>query len=487
MQLEVDGEIIERATAADIRRAIPAKPPHEDWSISLTKDEGNWIEADVDTDDTYALRYLEGKEVYEGRRTLDGRALADVLSRYLAGDERWRSDMEWHHWQPQPTAAAVAPTGPGRWSLGPIIGVPLALFVALYVIPLLLDWFGRLPWHRLPRPSWLDPTGAKIVVGFFAACVALVLVAVIVKTIELRRVRRWPSVMGRIESSRPGFALSRMDDHEMPRNERIADIRYTFEVAGRSFQGKRVTLAEKTAESEVAGLLARYPTGKIVTVFYDPADPTNAVLEREMPKGVLAGCLTLLGVGVVAVAAVIYFANNAPDLITSVFPNAIVPLVVMFGIGAFIMGLVAWGILKGALAARRWPKVTGTVTLSEVHDFEMARDRSSSSTIRYRRTQTAYMPVVEYSYQVAGKAYHSRSVQLDTEVGGSRSFAEKFAARYPVGKVVQVRYDPQDHARAALEIKMGIGLFLVALFVLLLAIAVWATGLLTDGPPLTRR
>lgn len=485
MQLEVDDKVTERATAGDIRRAVQAKPPHEHWSISLTRDQENWIEADVDTDDTYALTYVEGEAMYESRQTIDGRALADTLTRYLAGDERWRTEMEWALTQPKPTVAPVA--GPGRWSLGPIIGVPLSLFVALYLIPMFLDWFGRLPWHRLPRPSWLDPTGAKIVVGFFAACVALVLVAVIVKTIEMRRARRWPSVMGRIVSSAPGFALTRVDNREMPRNERIANISYAFEVAGRTYQGKRVTLAEKTAESEVADLLARYPVGKIVTVFYDPADPSNAVLDREMPKGVLAGCLTLIGVAVVAVTAVIYLANAGPDLITSVFPNAIVPLVVIFGIGSLIMGLVAWGVLKGALAARRWPKVTGTVLLSRVQDFQMARDRSSKSTISYRRTRTAHMPVIEYGYQVAGKAFTSRSVQLDTEVGGSRDFAEKFAARYPVGKVVQVRHDPNDPSRAALEIRFGIGLFLVALFVLLLALAVWATGVLSDGPPLTRR
>lgn len=485
MQLEVDGEIIERATSADIRRAIQAKPPHEHWSISLTRNEGSWIEADVDTDDTYALTYFEGEAMYEGRRTIDGRALADILTQYLADDERWRTDMEWQLWQPKPTA--VPASGPSRWSVGPIIGVPLALFVTIFLIPWLLEWLARLPWHRLPLPSWLDSMVARIVLGFFAACVAVVLVAVIVKTIELRRVRRWPSVMGRIVSSAPGFALTRTDNSSMPRNERIAAIYYAFEVAGRTYQAKRVTLAEKTAESEVAGLLAQYPAGKVVTVFYDPADPSNAVLEREMPQGVLAGCLTLLGVGVVAVAAVIYFANAGPDLITSVFPNAFVPLVVMFGAGAFIVGMVTWGILKAALAARNWPKVTGTVSLSEVHDFQMARSRSSNSRSSHRRSRTAYMPVIEYDYRVAGKPYKSRSVQLDTEVGGSRAFADRIAARYPVGKIVQVRYDPKDHTRAALEIKFGFSLFLVALFVVLLALAVWATGVLSDGPPLTRR
>lgn len=484
MQLEVDGAITERATAADIRRAIPVKPPHEHWSISLTRDQGSWIEADVDTDDTYALTYFEGEAMYESRRTIDGRALADTLTQYLAGDERWRTNMEWALWQPPPTPAPVA--GASRWSLGPIIGVPLALLVTVYLIPWLFDWYARLPWHRLPRPSWLDPTGARIVVGFFAACVALVLVAVIVKTVELRRARRWPSVVGRIESSAPGFVLTRMDNREMPRNERVAKILYTFEVAGKTYQGTRVTFAEKTAESEVAELLTRYPAGKIVTVFYDPADPFNAVLDREMPKDVLPGCLALIVVGVLALAGVIYLANAGPGLITSVFPHAIVPLVVMFGIGALVMGLVAWGVLKGALAARGWPTVSGIVSLSQVHEFEMVRKRSSNSRVSYRRS-AAYMPIIEYDYKVAGKGYKSRSVQLDTEVGGSRAFADKIAARYRVGKIVQVRYDPKDHTRATLEIKFGIGLFLVALFILLCALAVWATGALSDGPPLTRR
>lgn len=481
MRLTVDGNIIERATVGDIRRAIRVIPPHDHWWILLAGDRGNWIKARPETDGTYALTYCEGAAVYESRRTIDGHALAETLMLYFVGDERWRTNLEWA--RSEPPQLATSAEKPSRWSPGQLIAVPLALVVTLSLFPWLLDWSAGLPWHRLPLPSWIDVTGAKLVLGAFATCVAVALIALVAKTIEHRRAARWPSVTGRITSSAPGFALTRSDDREMPRNERIADIVYRFDVGGTTYQGKRLSFAEKTVESEAADLLALYPVGKPVTVFYDPLDPSNAVLDRDLPKGVLVGCLTLIGASVLAVAGAVFLVNIGPDLIKSVFPNAVVPLVVMFGLGALVMALVAGVVLKDALAARSWPKVSGTVSLSEVNAFQMTPNRSSNSRGSYTRS-TSYMPVIEYDYWVAGQAYKSRSVELDSEVAGSRALAERIVARYPVGRNVQVRYDPNNPTRAALEIKFGAGLFLFGVSLALTALAVWATGMLSDGPPL---
>ena len=94
------------------------------------------------------------------------------------------------------------------------------------------------------------------------------------------------------------------------------------------------------------------------------------------------------------------------------------------------------------------------------------------------------MPIVEYEYSVAGKPYTSRHVKLDTEVGGSQSYAEGIAAKYPRGKVVTVRYDPKDPKHAYLELSMTLGWIMLALAAALLLAAAWSAGLLTDGPPL---
>jgi hypothetical protein len=59
---------------------------------------------------------------------------------------------------------------------------------------------------------------------------------------------------------------------------------YRHSPAGNTYQGERISFGERIgdSDSDVAGIGADpYPTGSTVEVFYDPADPANAVLERH--------------------------------------------------------------------------------------------------------------------------------------------------------------------------------------------------------------
>lgn len=64
-------------------------------------------------------------------------------------------------------------------------------------------------------------------------------------------------------------------------------ILYEFTIKGAKFYSDRVTFAgDESSSKEYAELfLSRYPKGKIVTVFYDPSDPTFSVLEPEVTDG----------------------------------------------------------------------------------------------------------------------------------------------------------------------------------------------------------
>jgi hypothetical protein len=57
-------------------------------------------------------------------------------------------------------------------------------------------------------------------------------------------------------------------------------VSYTFSVAGQEFRGSRVTLVPRNSISlqAVQSVLARYPVGGTVRVYYDPRDPANCVL-----------------------------------------------------------------------------------------------------------------------------------------------------------------------------------------------------------------
>jgi hypothetical protein len=88
---------------------------------------------------------------------------------------------------------------------------------------------------------------------------------------------------------------------------------------------------------------------------------------------------------------------------------------------------------------RQWPSTMGTVMASTLEW------RSSSE-----GGSTAY-PVVQYSYQVNGRAYQSYKLAPGPEVGGTG--AKKVVARYPAGAQVMVFYDPQNPSDAVLERK----------------------------------
>ena len=101
----------------------------------------------------------------------------------------------------------------------------------------------------------------------------------------------WPAVSGHVVASRVGT------DHD---GDEAAHIKYRYQVGGQEHESDQVSYKVGSAKSRTlaADLVARYPVGKSVDVYYDPADPARAVLERGPSKAWLA----LVGVGVIFLA-----------------------------------------------------------------------------------------------------------------------------------------------------------------------------------------
>jgi hypothetical protein len=126
---------------------------------------------------------------------------------------------------------------------------------------------------------------------------ALALCFPVVTWLRVRASRNWPHVAGRIVESAVERQLGgKGRPSYMPR------IRYRYRVEGRDYVSSQVTfwgsvggsqwLAERTTR--------RYPQGSAVTVYYNPEDPHDAVLDRAFSLVILvlppAGLL-FLGVG----------------------------------------------------------------------------------------------------------------------------------------------------------------------------------------------
>jgi hypothetical protein len=110
---------------------------------------------------------------------------------------------------------------------------------------------------------------------------------------------QWPSSRGRVISS----DLNRRQDSDGNQSEE-AHVVYEYLVGGTTLQGKRVAFGGSGAGG-ARKTVKRYPAGATVDVYYDPAKPASAVLERSAAGGTFV--LALVG-GVFAVIGIVLLA-----------------------------------------------------------------------------------------------------------------------------------------------------------------------------------
>jgi hypothetical protein len=124
----------------------------------------------------------------------------------------------------------------------------------------------------------------------------------------------WPGVSGRIEVSYSGvFSNGRQIDHsESPTY--APHIEYTYSVNGLVYRGSRIGFGDVTGTTHRESVHAadRFPTGSACTVYYDPADPSNAVLEKKVNNsiGSLVMMLIFLLLGLFACGASVWAIIN---------------------------------------------------------------------------------------------------------------------------------------------------------------------------------
>ena len=91
----------------------------------------------------------------------------------------------------------------------------------------------------------------------------------------------WPTVSGKVlesevaEARTPNGAAKRMYE---------ARLIYEYEVDGQKYKGDQVSFADGSSSnrSDAVAILRGRPVGSVVPVFYNPADPYEACLERKI-------------------------------------------------------------------------------------------------------------------------------------------------------------------------------------------------------------
>jgi len=310
-----------------------------------------------------------------------------------------------------------------------------------------------------------------VFIGIFAAAIlGLIAFAVVVKLREAQGAKNWQTASGTITHSEVRAVRKRELDNRVKVRSAPA-IAYEYSVDGKRYQSERISLAEIIPESDIEPLLARYPLGAQVTVYYNPADPRQSVLERALPpdfgKG-LAGVFAFLGGG--AVLALLTLAK-VPEILAPHLPNPenalFVTLSAGLGIFLLLLGVVQQ---RQALAMQTWPSAAGVVISSEMRSYKTWIDNIQ---------RTLYTPAIVYRYPVGGREYTSDRYSLGAEEGwGNPAILEKTLARFPVDAQVTVYYNPQAPAESVLQRGVKGGWLIWTLGFGLLALAVLGAGIL---------
>ena len=125
------------------------------------------------------------------------------------------------------------------------------------------------------------------------------------QVVEARSATSWTETQGEIVSSEVIHTTSTSQTSKTKWYYQ-AEIKYRYEVDGLEYVADRLDFGtyKHKYKSEVypVGTTNRYPVGKNVTVYYDPVDPEQAVIDREVKlntyTGLLVGIITTI-IGVV--------------------------------------------------------------------------------------------------------------------------------------------------------------------------------------------
>lgn len=122
--------------------------------------------------------------------------------------------------------------------------------------------------------------------------------------------------------------------------------------------------------------------------------------------------------------------------------NIIVSILLPFasvGIGIFFL-YFSWKSYSSTKNMSDWEIVQGTITKSSV-----------------KLADAAFIPDIEFQYFVLGVEYKGNSVTIPPDIIYDRQVAQGLLEEYPVGKQVDVFYNPEFHHVAVLEKEAAVG------------------------------
>ncbi|MBK9924332.1 MAG: DUF3592 domain-containing protein [Anaerolineales bacterium] len=118
-------------------------------------------------------------------------------------------------------------------------------------------------------------TGIIVFVLFILNVIFLAIIYFMRK--KMAEVSQWPSAMGVVQMS----TIERRSSDDGYTDYPV--VQYSYQVNGQAYQSTKRAPGPEVGGSGARGVIAKYPVGAQVMVFYNPQNPSDAVLERKAP------------------------------------------------------------------------------------------------------------------------------------------------------------------------------------------------------------
>ena len=268
--------------------------------------------------------------------------------------------------------------------------------------------------------------------------------------------RGWPTVPGVVVASARETHVTY--DQRSNRSSKAygSRVRVRYAVGGAEYETEQRRFGQivgTTDPSDAALLVLRYPSGAPVTVAYDPAHPSRAVME----PGLFAEALWLPAAGLAFVVAgalsIVLFLGSVGDDARGMALGLTLFGLVFCAIGAALLtpGAIA---LWRARASAHWPSAPGTIVMGRpaplpVDADDAAVDSAESADSASGRVLQPGRLV--YAYDVRGRRHYANVRTFGQVSRGGGGPDEAIGARYPIGRAVTVRHAPDAPDLAVLE------------------------------------
>ena len=96
---------------------------------------------------------------------------------------------------------------------------------------------------------------------------------------RMAAVSQWPSTLGAVNAS----YLERRSSSSDSGSTNYPVVQYSYQVGGQAYQSTKLAPGPEVGGTGAGKVVARYPAGAQVMVFYNPQNPSDAVLETKAP------------------------------------------------------------------------------------------------------------------------------------------------------------------------------------------------------------